>query len=128
MHFMQIMKQNSSSSAASMTKIYSQLSADNADSAVNDMDALNIKRLKQMRGRTMSECAGMHYADINFAGSDNNPILQGKGEMEKTYYTGTIQIEYDRQVIWCLLSRSCSCTGWLDLCAQLHHASMLSMH
>ena len=82
------MKLNSSLSAANMTKIYSHLSADHADSAVNDMDALNIKRLKQMRGRTMSECAGMHYADINFAGSDNNPILQGKGEMEKTYYTG----------------------------------------
>ena len=80
------MKQNSSPSAANMTKIYSQLSA---DSAVNDVDALNIKRLKQMRGRTMSECAGMHYANINFAGSENNPILQGEGEMEKTYYTGT---------------------------------------
>ena len=74
-----------------MTKIYSQLSADHADSAVNDMEA-QIKRLKQLRGRTMSECAGMHYADINFAGSDINPILQGKGEMEKTYYTGTDRV------------------------------------
>ena len=105
------MKLNSSLSAANMTKIYSHLSADHADSAANDMDALNIKRLKQMRGRTMSECAGMHYADINFAGSDNNPILQGKGEMEKTYYTGRYMTA--RTV---LQSHDVSCLKILQLC------------
>ena len=67
-----------------MTKIYSQLSADNADNLPADLNAM---RLKQKRNRTMSECAGMHYANINFTGSNNNPIL-GKSEMEKTYYTG----------------------------------------
>ena len=78
------------SRAADMTKIYSQLSADNAASAAAETlpADLNAMRLKQRRSRrTMSECAGVHYANINFAGSNNNPIL-GKGEMEKTYYTG----------------------------------------
>ena len=78
--------------ATNMTKIYSQLSAENAAAETLPAADLNAMRLKQKRrGRTMSECAGMHYANINFTGSNNNPILQGKTcEMEKTYYTGNI--------------------------------------
>ena len=91
-----------------MTKIYAQLSADNAASAADslpDADALNAMRLKQKRNRTMSECAGMHYANINFTGSNNNPIV-GKSEMEKTYYTGT----YLYRVTHLLAD-----LGWVDL-------------
>ena len=61
-----------------MTKIYSHLSDDTISAGPAAM---------QKRNRTMSECAGMHYANINFAGSNNNPIV-GTSDMGKTYYTG----------------------------------------
>ena len=83
-----------------MTKIYSHFSD----------DIIPFPAARQKRNRTMSECAGMHYANLNFTGSNNNPIV-GKSEMEKTYYTGIYVVMF--QIPRCNGEQLASCNGYL---------------